>query len=131
MNRPLNICLIDDDDIHLYTLKRALNEIELPKIVTTFSDGEEAINYIQDNIDNNDSLPDIILLDINMPIMDGFDFIETYLKLHIDKKISIYMLSSSVNPNDIKRAKEISIISDYIIKPIKDETLEQILHSKH
>ncbi|MEO9894704.1 response regulator [Aurantibacter sp.] len=127
MKKLLNVCIIDDDDIHLYTIKRALKEIAIPQEISTFSDGEEAINFIKDNSDNSDALPDLILLDINMPIMDGFDFIEAFVELKIKKDIIIHMVSSSVNPNDIKRAKDIPQITEYITKPISPKVLEQLI----
>jgi CheY-like chemotaxis protein len=64
-----------------------------------------------------------------MPIMDGFEFMEEYVKIKpkVGKKITVYMISSSVNPVDLEKAKSISEISDYIIKPIKAEKLASII----
>ena len=94
-----------------------------------FSDGEEALEFMVDNLHNNDELPDIIFLDINMPIMDGFQFMEEYVKIkpELNKKITIYMVSSSVDAVDIERARGISDISDYIIKPIEPKQLTKIM----
>ena len=129
MGRPFIICIIDDDDVHKFSFKRALNEVKLPQKVLTFSDGEEAINFMIDNVANASSLPDIIFLDINMPIMDGFEFMEEYIKLKptVGKKITVYMISSSVDPTDINRAKSISDISDYIIKPVEPGQLAELI----
>lgn len=128
MSNSLNIFVIDDDDVYQFTVIKTLESFKLASNVTAFSDGEEALDFIQDNLSNEDELPDVILLDINMPIMDGFEFLEEFakVKLKVEKKITIYMVSSSVDPVDIERAKSISSISDYIIKPINRENLKSI-----
>ncbi|WP_240927948.1 response regulator, partial [Cellulophaga sp. Z1A5H] len=97
----------------------------------TFSDGEEALNFVLKNLNDKIELPDIILLDINMPIMDGFQFMEEFVKIKpkLGKKIVVYMVSSSVDPKDIERTKKISAISDYIIKPIEIEKLKAIIEN--
>ena len=97
----------------------------------TFHKGTYLIDleFLIDNLDNNEELPDVIFLDINMPIMDGFQFMEEYarIKPKLNKKITIYMVSSSVDPVDMERAKNITEISDYIIKPIKAGQLQEIM----
>lgn len=94
-----------------------------------FSDGEEAIEFFEANTKSTDKLPDVVFLDINMPIMDGWDFLEEYVKLKpsIEKKITIYVVSSSVHPEDIERATKISEVSDYLIKPVSADETRQIL----
>ncbi|QNK78055.1 response regulator [Winogradskyella undariae] len=129
MNNHYNICVIDDDDIYQFTITKILESIKLSKKILLFSDGEEALDFMVDNLYNDDKLPDIIFLDINMPIMDGFQFMEEYVEIKpkLNKKIIIYMVSSSVDPVDIAKAKEISDVSDYIIKPIKAGQLRSIM----
>ncbi|REE07899.1 response regulator receiver domain-containing protein [Winogradskyella pacifica] len=131
MNSNYNICVIDDDDIYQFTIVKILKSIDLDKKISLFSDGEEALEFLIDNLYNNEELPDVIFLDINMPIMDGFQFMEEYVKIKpkLNKKITIYMVSSSVDPVDIERAKNISDISDYIIKPIKAGQLQEIMNN--
>lgn len=131
MKNLYNICVIDDDKIYQYTISKTIKVYDLANEVLIFSDGEEALNFFIENIDNTSDLPDIILLDINMPIMDGFQFMEEYIKLkpRVGKKILIYMVSSSVDSSDIRRAEQVSEISDYIIKPIKPGELIKIVES--
>jgi len=133
MNNPFNICIVDDDDIYQYTVIKTLKSIDLDKNIIVFSDGEEALNFFLENINKEEELPDVVFLDINMPIMDGFQFMEEYAKIkpRVGKKINIYMVSSSVDPVDIERANNISDISDYIIKPIKPGELKSIIESLH
>lgn len=129
MKSPLIICVVDDDEIYKYAASMALKDHHLAKKVLTFSDGEEALIFLVENIDNKDEVPDVIFLDINMPIMDGFQFMEEYVKLkpRVGKKIIIYMVTSSMDPQDINRAKEISDISDYLIKPINRDKMQELI----
>ncbi|MBU2929781.1 response regulator [Winogradskyella psychrotolerans] len=129
MSDKFNICIIDDDDIYQFTITKILQSLKLNKKIIAFSDGEEALDFMIANLYNDDELPDVIFLDINMPIMDGFQFMEEYVKLKPkwNKKITIYMVSSSVDPVDIEKANQISDISDYIIKPIKPNELRSIM----
>jgi CheY-like chemotaxis protein len=129
MTKPFIICIVDDDSVYQFTTTRTIEANKLAKKILIFSDGEEAIQFLMDNIGNSEDLPDVIFLDINMPIMDGWQFLEEYvtLKPDIGKKIIIYMISSSVDPIDLERAKKISDISDYIVKPINPEMLKDII----
>lgn len=131
MGKSFLICIIDDDDISRYSISRSLEALKLSRKILIFSDGEEAINFMMDNIGKSSNLPDVIFLDINMPIMDGFQFMEEYAKLkpRVGKKIIIYMTSSSINTVDIERAKAISEISDYLIKPLEPKKLGVLLES--
>ncbi|TVZ16799.1 response regulator [Maribacter sp. MAR_2009_72] len=129
MNNNINICIVDDDEIYQFTMAATLKAFNSVKKIIAFKDGLEAMDFMLDNLSNEKELPDIIFLDINMPVMDGFQFMEEYVKIHpkVGKKIIIYMVSSSVDEVDIERAKKISQISDYIIKPIRETQLKNIL----
>lgn len=122
------VAIIDDDDIFQFTTKVKFEKLELASEVLIFNDGEEAIEYLKDT--SAEDLPHILLLDINMPIVDGWDFLELYDQLDAAKRESmeIHMLSSSINPDDVKRAEYNQYVSDYITKPIRDEDLTKIFH---
>lgn len=129
--KPFILSLIDDDEIYQYGFKRTVEKSKFAKKVLVFSDGEQAMHFMIDNIANSQELPDVIFLDINMPIMNGFEFMEEYVKLKpkVGKKITIYMVSSSIDPTDIARAKEIGELTDYIIKPVNESKLKEIIAS--
>lgn len=124
-----NLFLVDDDEIFTFLTKRTIEETNLVDQIKIFSNGQEAIEFLEKAADNVDLLPEIILLDINMPILDGWGFLEEFISLKpsIGKKITIYVVSTSISPFDLERANNASEVSDYIIKPISKSGLIRIL----
>jgi CheY-like chemotaxis protein len=127
---PHKVCIIDDDRIYQFTARKILESTGLSKEILSFGNGEEAINYFKNNLDQVENLPHVVFLDINMPVMDGWQFLEEFQKINasLQTPISIYMVSSSVDDYDIRKSKQYSIITDYIIKPINRERFEQLLN---
>ncbi|NVK75256.1 MAG: response regulator [Oceanospirillaceae bacterium] len=123
------ICLIDDDKVYQYTASKSIEASSVVKRVLVFDDGEQAYTYLVDNLTLRENLPDIIFLDINMPYMDGWEFMEEFIKLKpkLSKPITIYMVSSSLQEEDINKAKSLENISEYIIKPISKERFQELL----
>ncbi len=124
-----NLTLIDDDDIFVFLTKKAIEDTNLVELIKVFGNGLDAINFLKENCDNVDSLPEIILLDLSMPIMDGWQFLDQFTKLipKIEKKITIYICSSSISPSDVLLAKKNNAVSDYIIKPVTKEKLIELI----
>lgn len=125
-----NILLVDDDEVYLFITKRILNSLSKTLIVNEFTDGEKAIDYIGTCQINRLDLPDIILLDINMPFLDGWGFLTKFKQLKPSLKtqdVNIYLVSSSNDPADIKRAQDFEDITGYVVKPVFEEKLEEIL----
>ncbi|HEY6159636.1 MAG TPA: response regulator [Bacteroidia bacterium] len=128
--RPVkNLFLVDDDEIYVFLTKRTIEETNLADQVKIFRNGKEAIDFLEGAADNIELLPEIIFLDITMPILDGWGFIEEYISLkpRLGKKITLYIVSTSVSPADIQRAKEISVVSDFIIKPVTKEKFIDVI----
>lgn len=106
--------------------------IEINHLCTTIAEcknGQEAINYISKSLTEKETLPDVIFLDINMPVMNGWEFLEAYEKLgsKIKKKSKLYVVSSSIDSNDKAKAKKYKTVTDYIIKPVSIDQLKQLL----
>ena len=91
-----------------------------------FKNGLEAINNLKPIIASGENIPEVILLDINMPIMDGWQFLDEFIQIPCKQKIYIYIVSSSIDPADQQKIKEYENISNYIVKPITIEDLTKI-----
>jgi CheY-like chemotaxis protein len=120
------VAIVDDDEIFQFTTKIKFEKLGLAEDVMIFNDGEEAINFIQSGA--KEDMPEILLLDINMPIVDGWDFLALFEKVPREKQemMRILMLSSSINPDDVKRAEANPFVMDYITKPISDADVKKI-----
>ncbi len=129
MSKPKNILLIDDDEIFIFLTSKLLQSIsEVGNISVSYS-AMEAINYLE-MIDQK-GFPDIILLDLNMPGLSGWDFLEFYSILHpkFKKQPLLYVVSSSIAANDTERALKLRGVSGYIAKPINTDSLKKIFQA--
>ena len=126
------ICIIDDEEINHLIVKTIIKRLDIQTHFLPFNNGEEAITALKQLSVSNVELPDIILLDINMPVMDGWEFLNNFIKIkpQIDKKIEIYILSSSTAIEDINKSEKYAEISGYLCKPIAAETLRNIIQSE-
>lgn len=122
-------CVIDDDAVYNFTVKRAFDTAHFTKRLLMFPNGQMALDYFETHAEETEKLPDLVLLDLNMPVLDGWQFLERFiaLKPRLGKKIIIYIISSSIMEADMTRAKSFSEVSDYIVKPITTEKLLHIL----
>lgn len=130
MSSLKSICVIDDDMIYQFAIKLNLKQHSLAQEVMTFDNGEEAKSYFQENAGNPDKLPEVILLDINMPVMDGWDFLEWVKqnKKLFARQVPIFMVSSSIDWRDIERAKSYDTVVDYMSKPLTEGNFFEIAH---
>jgi CheY-like chemotaxis protein len=124
------ILLIDDDEINNFLNSMIIDEAELAHEVKTYTSAEKALQYLSALVKdpNSQDLPDLILLDVNMPEMDGWDFLEEYKKLNqkILKKTKLMMLSSSMHERDVNRAKTYNFVVDYLPKPLTPALVDKI-----
>jgi len=128
MKKISNLYVIDDDKIYHFLLKNLFKQNGIEVASTFFVNGSDAIDYIKKNT-GEEILPDLILLDVNMPIMNGWQFLEEFGKISKDlhKTPVIYMISSSNNEVDINKSKEFDgAVKGYFLKPICKEDLDKI-----
>ncbi len=121
------IAVVDDDSVYQFTASRTLQATHLANQILQFPNGKEALAFLRNG--DGRQLPDIIFLDINMPITDGWAFLEEFheLKAKLNKEIKIYMVSSSIDPRDRNRAKTYPEVADYMEKPISMSKFSEVL----
>lgn len=121
--------LVDDNEHDNFFHERAIKEFDLAIVVVAKKSGTEALEYLNSKHEREDQHPDLIFLDINMPGMNGWDFLEQYnlLDKEVQSHAIIIMLTTSANPADIERSKSWDFISDYIVKPLTKEMMEEII----
>lgn len=127
--RPVSILLVDDDEINNFISIKLIKKVLLNTEITACLNGKFAIDELL-GISRKDpsKLPDYILLDINMPIMNGWEFLDEYTKLKIDPagKTRIFIISSSVFSNDISKAKSYPLVKDFVSKPLNIEKINEL-----
>ena len=124
-----DVYVVDDDKIFHFIIKKLLANNNIAVSPEFFENGLLALNGIKNKLDKGETPPDLILLDINMPVLDGWQFLEEYKKLkeRLKKDIIIYIISSSDNTVDIDRVKDFKTeISDYYLKPVTVEAIKTI-----
>lgn len=131
MTKIKNILLVDDDDTSNFINKLVLKGMEISGEIKVSTSGIDALNYLKEKCLENvsDAGPTIVLLDINMPVMNGFEFLDAIKKNPDikDENLQICMLTSSTNPEDIRKAKEYNIYG-YLDKPLTAEKIKQVFH---
>jgi CheY-like chemotaxis protein len=133
MKRKLNcVLLVDDDDMTNFLNRRVLEQYDCTHTIEVAENGEKALEYLTQKTNEGYPSPDLILLDINMPRMNGWEFLEEYTKLNDTQKgeVVIVMLTTSLNPDDKTTAENNDEISDFINKPLTPDELKSVLE-KH
>ncbi len=126
-----SILVIDDDQIYRYMANKMLLATGLTDEIIFCKNGAEGWKIIKDKLGSKKILPDFIFLDINMPVMNGWEFlkkISTVLR-NADQKIQIYIVTSSQDENDLEHSAKFGCISGYLVKPVMNQTFSEILSS--
>jgi len=128
-SRPVSVLLVDDDEINNFISIKLIKKALLNTEIMACLNGKFAIDQLYE-IQRKDpsKLPDYILLDINMPIMNGWEFLDEYKRLNIDPsgKTKIYIISSSVFSNDINKARSYPLVKDFISKPLNVDKIVEL-----
>lgn len=122
------VMLIDDNEIDNIINEKIIEASNFADSILVFQTGQEALAYLQEHQDVEEELPEIVFLDINMPIMDGFQFLDDFEKFSnlVREKCKIIMLSSSISPKDIDRAASSRYVKKYLNKPLNSRYLDAI-----
>ncbi len=119
-------CIIDDDPIYIFGTKKIMQMADFCSSFLVYNNGQNAIDGLKKIIASKVGIPEVILLDLNMPIMDGWEFLERFIEIPCDRKITIFIVTSSIDPRDRKRVEEYQNVSNYMVKPITPEALVEI-----
>lgn len=129
MNKFNEVFVVDDDKVYHFILKKLLKKNNINVTSHFFENGEEAMAVLKNNSKTGGLIPDLILLDINMPVMDGWQFLEEFQKIkeNLNKETTIYMISSSNSFVDLEKVKEFpEEVMDYFLKPVSYEDICKI-----
>jgi CheY-like chemotaxis protein len=124
------VIVLDDDKIQHFIIKKMLAKNEKFNDTIYTDNGKSVLNFLIDHKREESVLPQLLFIDINMPVMNGWRFLDHLASIYTDLKRPplVYIISSSIDPRDIKRSHKYSFIQSYLIKPISFKTLETIVN---
>jgi len=130
MRKISTICVVDDDPILVFGIKKMLSTVVDCDSIQAYGNGKLALDGIIDHFKEKGVVPEVIFLDLNMPVMDGWQFLEEFLQLPIEKKVRINILTSSIDALDYENWKKFKAKTHHTItynsKPIQKKDLENI-----
>ena len=128
MDLKSRVFIIDDDPIHQRIAQIMISKHNLFDEYFSYTEAQKAIDFLQENKKNEETLPDVILLDLNMPVIDGWDFLETFETLvkEFKKGIRVFIVSSSVDEKDVLRSKTYVAVKGFISKPLSPDIIRSI-----
>ncbi len=131
MGKINTVSVIDDDDIYTFAVKRIIGNSQVASKTIFFQNGKTALDFFVENLHIPENLPDLVLLDINMPVLDGWQFMDEFVKIShlLNKKITIYIVSSSIDEADRQKSKSYKEVAGYIVKPVTSTDLLHITAS--
>lgn len=121
---PDLVYIVDDDEIIIFLTNKLLMSQHFCKRVMMFDDAEAALDKLRSSLETGQDIPDAILFDLDMPVMDGWEFMDEVQKLNTD--IPAFVFTSSINPSDKRRASQYPGIKDFITKPLDKMKLKKI-----
>ncbi len=123
------VFIIDDDPIHQRIAQIMIGKHELFAEFNSFTEAELALEYLKENTKNTEGLPDVILLDLNMPVVDGWDFLEAFDKFQseLTKSIKIFIVTSSVDEKDRLRSQTFPFVKGFISKPLSPDVIRSTI----
>jgi len=125
----LTIMIVDNDQVNSFVLKNIITRNYSEAEITMFPDGADALKYLESRNAENQPFPDVILLDIYMPIMNGFEFLEHYTEKFSHKNSSIFAMSNSLSKDDQTRANQFAVVKGFITKPLIYNNIQFIIET--
>lgn len=119
------VYVVDDDPLYIFSMKKVLKLTEFCNEAKFFKNGQEALDELIPQLEAGE-LPDVIFLDISMPLMNGWQFLDHLMKYPQRKEMKIFIVSSSIDPYDTGKSSSYDIVTDYIYKPITIEKMKEL-----
>ena len=117
--------IVDDDKLTVKLMTLLITKNNFCEEINSFYNGQLALDYLITHAHETAKLPDVILLDLNMPILDGWQFLEVFSTIALVKKIAVFILTSSIDPHDLEMAKKHALVKGYIVKPVTAHKLAE------
>ncbi|AXJ00739.1 CheY chemotaxis protein or a CheY-like REC (receiver) domain [Cyclonatronum proteinivorum] len=130
MKKIREVCLIEDEKIQLFLLKKFLERSEMSESIVEFENGKLAYDALKARTESGDALPNLIFLDLNMPVWDGWEFFEAAQNLPGFEQVTTYILTSSLSSDDMEKAKDFGLSDHYLTKPLSFDKLKEILFAE-
>lgn len=124
------VLIIDDDPIHQRIVQIMIAKHHIYDDYISFTEAEKALEFLNQQADHKELLPDVILLDLNMPVVDGWDFLEAFEKIagNLKKEIRIFIVTSSVDEKDKQKSHDFTMVKGFISKPLSTEMIRDTLN---
>jgi CheY-like chemotaxis protein len=129
MRKIKRTCLIEDDSITVLLIRKMLEKTEAVEETLVYRNGKEAYDNLKLLQETGENLPELIFLDLNMPIWDGWEFLKEFRRLDSFDKLHLYILTSSSSQEDYQKAEEYGLKDRYLSKPITLDSLNRIIQS--
>lgn len=126
-----SVLVIDDDDISNFIYTRVISATGKVDHIESCKSGSEGLKYLERISSTPDKFPDMIFLDINMPVMSGWEFLEQYREIvppHLQQETILCILSSSVYKTDVEKAQSFPQVKEYVPKPLTTDSLKSLLN---
>lgn len=127
LNKKTHLLVVDDDNINMFIVRKIIEKSGFEIDLVFKSDGLQALNYLKNLLSTDKALPNLMLTDINMPVMNGWELIDNCLNLNILAQTNTYVLSSSVYEEDLEKVKMYPDLKGFISKPLSFEILEKLM----
>src|SRR6056297_765673 len=126
MKKINTLCIIDDDNIFTLVAKKIVNLVGFCENTVLLKNGREALDYFNELESKESTFPEVIFLDLNMPLMGGFEFLRELEKLKGSENTKVFIFTSSIDPDDQQRANEYKVVDQFVEKPLTVDKLKLI-----